>query len=336
MADEAGVAAPGPIRELLSHVLPGQARHVRSFEEDARHYGPLNRRPLGLRQIPLDRIVGSVGRARELGADFRPIGGWKQRRAARYERVRDALRRGVVLPPVELYKLGYNYYVVDGNHRVAAMKEIAGDDGEIDAHVTQFLPAGDTEAARVYLERRAFEEATGLKQVGAVERGHYPALQREIEAYRAEAEAAMGRAVSLKEAAGDWFITVWLPRAEQIRRSGLRRRWPEKRTADIYRYIREHQADEVGAPGPAAELGRRPHRLPGADHGRATEPLAQAGPATAPLPPFPAGPRDRRAAAAPGRLPRPRGAAGVGRAPAPVPAIDAIGAPLAAVTRRLC
>ena len=29
MANEAGVAAPGPIRELLSHVLPGQARYPR-------------------------------------------------------------------------------------------------------------------------------------------------------------------------------------------------------------------------------------------------------------------------------------------------------------------
>jgi hypothetical protein len=249
MAEDGASASAGAIRELLSHLLPGQARHVRSFEEDARHYGPLNRRPLGLRPIPLDRIVGSVGRARELGPDFRPIGGWKHRRAMRYERVRDALKRGQTLPPVELYKLGYNYYVVDGHHRVAAMKEIAGDEGEIDAHVTQFLPAGDTEASRVYLERRTFEEATGLKQVGAVERGHYPALKREIERYRAEVEAATSRAMPLKEAAGDWFITVWLPRAEQIRRSGLRRRWPEKRTADIYVYIREHQAAESARQG---------------------------------------------------------------------------------------
>jgi hypothetical protein len=59
----------------------------------------------------------------------------------------------------------------------------------------------------------------------------------------------MGRAVPLKEAAGDWFITTWLPRAEQIRRSGLRRRWPEKRTADIFCYIREHQAAESARRG---------------------------------------------------------------------------------------
>lgn len=148
-----------------------------------------------------------------------------------------------MLPPVELYKLGYNYYVLDGNHRVAAMKELTGNDGEIDAYVTQFLPVGDSEAARVYLERRAFEEATGLTQVGAVERGHYAILQAEIEAHR-EALQAAGRSVSLKEAASDWFGSIWLPRAEAVRAAGLRRHWPEKRTADIYSYITEHQAAE--------------------------------------------------------------------------------------------
>jgi hypothetical protein len=200
--------------------------------------------------VSLDRIVGSVGRARELGPDFQPPGHhWKRRRRERYDRVLNAVKNDVVLPPVELYKLGYNYYVVDGNHRVAAMKELTGNDGDIDAHVTQFLPAGDTEAARVYVERRAFEEATGLTNVGAVESGHYPALLEEIEHYRADLQAHSGAEVSLREAANDWFMTVWLPRADLIRRANLRRHWPEKRTADIYCYIQEHLADDSARQG---------------------------------------------------------------------------------------
>jgi hypothetical protein len=264
------------LAEIVGHLLPGGERErCRSFEEDAQHYGPLNRRPLGLRTIPLDRIVGSVGRARELGPDFRPLTGRRKWESSpRYRRIHEALKRGEILPPVELYKLGYHYYVLDGNHRIAALKEITGNDGEVDAYVTQFLPAGDTEAGRVFLERRAFEEATGLKQVGAVERGHYPALLEEIERERAEMSAATGKAVSLKEAAADWYVTVWLPRAEQIRRADLRRVWPEKRTADIYRYIREHQAaesarlgrpvgwDEALASFQACQAGGRRRRLP--------------------------------------------------------------------------
>lgn len=234
------------VGEFLSHLAPGHHRPmVRSFEEDARHYGPLNRRPLGLRTVSLDRITGSVGRARELGPDFLPRHGFgKRTRSQRYERVYQALSRGEVLPPIQLYKLDYHYYVLDGNHRVAAMKALTGNSGEIDAYVTLCLPVGDTEAARVYLERRAFEEATGLTQVGAVERGHYPALQAEIVAHQADLAAA-GRTLSLKEAAADWFLATWLPRADRVRQSGLRRHWPEKRTADIYCYINDHRAAET-------------------------------------------------------------------------------------------
>jgi hypothetical protein len=65
---------------------------VRSFAADAARHGPLVQRPLGLRTVTVDRIVGSVGRADELRADFLP------RRApagdARYRRIRAALERG--------------------------------------------------------------------------------------------------------------------------------------------------------------------------------------------------------------------------------------------------
>lgn len=228
------------VTSVLSNLVP-HPRHCRSFEDDARQYGPLNRRPLGIRSIPLDRIVGSVGRARELDANFRPIRRQHWRQGERYRRIVDAMQAGIVLPPIELYKLDYNYYVLDGNHRVAAAKELTGNDGEIDAVVTQFLPVGDSEAARVFIERRAFEEATGLQTIGAVESGHYPALLAEIEAHRADLAVVKGVAPGLRDTASDWYLNVWLPRAEAIRRAGVKRRWPDKRTADIYCYLRDYQ-----------------------------------------------------------------------------------------------
>jgi hypothetical protein len=242
------------VAEAIGQLLP-QPAHCLSFEEDARHYGPLNRRPVGLRTVPLNRIVGSVGRARELGVYFQPLQTRRWRQNERYRRIFEAMQAGEILPPVELYKLGYHYYVLDGNHRVAAAKALTHNDGEIDAVVTQFWPVGDTEAARVFIERHSFERATGLKNVGAVERGHYPLLQQEIEAHqqhlaatRPPVAAGGPAAPSLREAATDWLVSVWQPRAEAIRRSGLGRRWPDKRTADIYCYILEQQHGAPLAP----------------------------------------------------------------------------------------
>src|SRR3712207_7174126 len=42
--------------------------------------------------------------------------------AGRWKRVDLAFRTGRDLPPVVLYKLGEDYYVVDGNHRVSVAR----------------------------------------------------------------------------------------------------------------------------------------------------------------------------------------------------------------------
>ncbi len=95
---------------------------VRSFDDDAARWGPLGPAILGIRTVEVARIVGSVGRAAELDENFRisrPSGDERQR----YERILAMMREGTGLPPVSLYKLGYGYYVLDGNHRVAAARE---------------------------------------------------------------------------------------------------------------------------------------------------------------------------------------------------------------------
>src|SRR5439155_4110468 len=87
----------------------------------------------------------------------------------RYARVLKGMRDGAALPPVELYKLGFGYYVLDGNHRVAAARELG--QMEIDAEVSEFVPLGDLEAQRSFAERRAFERTTGLTRVEAEQPG---------------------------------------------------------------------------------------------------------------------------------------------------------------------
>src|SRR5690349_2386476 len=69
----------------------------------------------GVRQVPLDRIIGSVGRAQEFDSGFNPL---SRGTRARWERVNQAFLDDVTLPPVVLQKVGDDYYVRDGHHRV--------------------------------------------------------------------------------------------------------------------------------------------------------------------------------------------------------------------------
>ena len=104
------------------------------FDEARRELGAEDRRRLGLRTVRVDRIVGSVGRWREFDGGFMPT----KASEGRWKRVDLAFRTGRDLPPVVLYKLGGDYYVVDGNHRVS----VARFEGVemIDADVTEFFP----------------------------------------------------------------------------------------------------------------------------------------------------------------------------------------------------
>jgi hypothetical protein len=124
-------------RALVGRLLAWVRRRcaaLRAFEEARREVGAENRRRLGRRTVEVDRVVGSVGRWREFDGGFMPA----RASAGRWKRVDLAFRTGLDLPPVVLYKLGDDYYVVDGNHRVS----VARFEGVemIDAEVTEFFP----------------------------------------------------------------------------------------------------------------------------------------------------------------------------------------------------
>jgi hypothetical protein len=91
---------------------------LRAFDGARRERGADNRRYLGRRTVEVGRVVGSVGRWREFDAGFMPT--WAS--AEQSKRVDLAFRTGRDLPPVILYKLGDDYYVEDGNHRVSVAR----------------------------------------------------------------------------------------------------------------------------------------------------------------------------------------------------------------------
>ncbi|HEV7216887.1 MAG TPA: universal stress protein, partial [Chloroflexota bacterium] len=229
------------------------AGQILSFEEEARRGGPLAPKPLGLRTVDVARIVGSVGRARELGPDFRPpIRSQRRQDDERYDGIVKALQRGDVLPPIDLYKVGYNYFVLDGNHRVAAAR--ATHQRDIDAIVTEFLPVSNEESATVFGERREFERLTGLLRIGASRVGHYPRLEELIRIYAADpANKPSGYAAwqddDLRSAARHWFYNVYEPAARAIRTARLARCFPSERTADIFVHLANFRDDQVAITG---------------------------------------------------------------------------------------
>jgi hypothetical protein len=93
-------------------------------------------RQLGLQTVCLETIVGTAGSRRDFDRRFRPT---SARVRSRWERLALAIRRGEAVPPIEVYRVGRQHFVVDGHHRVsiaAATRQY-----QIDAYVTEVLTA---------------------------------------------------------------------------------------------------------------------------------------------------------------------------------------------------
>jgi hypothetical protein len=152
-------------------------------------------------------------------------------RRQRYNGILAAMRSDVSLPAIELYKLGSGYYVVDGNHRIAAARELG--QTEIDADVSEFVPLDDATAQRVFAERRVFERLTGLIDVDSAHYpGTYASLLRLVEAYVAELEIA-----DQFEGARRWYHRVYQPLVQAIHRRGLPHRYHGKQVADLAAWV---------------------------------------------------------------------------------------------------
>ncbi len=246
IADEIVHNAPCPVllvRPTLETAPP--APPVRSFSDDAARAGPLAPRSLGARTVEVARIVGSVGRPAELGTDFRPLKP-NEDDENRHRRLMQGIERGVSIPPVELYKLGYGYYVLDGHHRVAIAKQQR--QLWIDAVVTEYLPLTEPEAQRIFTERQRFERATGLTRIGLARPGNYARLEELIHEYaeaRSRSEPRAAAFNDLRDAARRWYADVFRPLQLHVRSRRLTQHFPGERTADVVLRLADHRRLEA-------------------------------------------------------------------------------------------
>jgi hypothetical protein len=121
----------------LSAILrlePGDVDVMLPFDEVVDALGRVGERDVGVRSIELETIVGTVDRGKEFDREFRPT---SSRARTRFERIAEAQRRGVSMPPIDVYRVGDLHFVRDGHHRVAVARAQGRD--TIDARVVEVV-----------------------------------------------------------------------------------------------------------------------------------------------------------------------------------------------------
>jgi len=245
------------IQEILAR-LAGKQNELLSYEEVAEKLKLNVRTERGIHDIPLKAIVGSVGRYNEFTRDFFPL---KNRDQVRWARVKTMVDdpMGTGMPPIDVYKVGEIYFVLDGNHRVSIAREEGFE--FIEAHVievkTDIPLTTDTQPDDLiikseyadFLAQTDFASLRPGVDLSVTVPGQYDKLLEHIQVHRYFMGLDFGRDIVYSEAVGHWYDTVYTAITEPVRERGLLRWFPGRTETDIYLWVSEYRASlesEIG------------------------------------------------------------------------------------------
>jgi hypothetical protein len=226
-----------------------------SFEEVKGALGAISQVYIGRREVPVSKIVGSVGRHRDFDRAFLPS---KPDLGTRWRRIDEIMHREEELPPVSLYKIGDAYFVEDGNHRVSVARQQGVE--MIDAEVVELRSRVPVDSAltardllyklehRHLLERLPIDRVLPEIHVEFSDVADYRRLATFVEAHGFRVTQLWKRYVSPEEVLRDWYEYGYRPIAEMIREERILDAFPGRTELDLYLWIiyhREHLALEA-------------------------------------------------------------------------------------------
>jgi nucleotide-binding universal stress UspA family protein len=265
------------LQEIMAR-LTGKSADLLSFEDVRQKLKAKGIAARELKEIPLDAIVGSVGRYADFTRSFLPR---RDSDRERWAKVEVAVTGLIGLPPIDVYQIGQAYFVLDGNHRVSVARELGAT--HIQADVTEVrtkVPLSpDVQPDDLilkaeyadFLERTHLDELRPEADLSVTVSGQYRALEEHIEVHRYFMGLEQEREIPYEEAIGHWYDEVYLPVVQVIRERGILRDFPGRTETDLYLWVSEHRAalgKEMGweiEPGAAAadfaQFSPRPQRV---------------------------------------------------------------------------
>ena len=232
----------------LSAWIQNKNNELLPFEQVLQHMPMRGQHYAGLKQIETDKIIGSVSRFQEFDRVFLPR---QTHTRSRWESIDRAYFQDIILPPIEVYKVGKVYFVKDGNHRVSVARERG--QMYMDAYVTDFDTPGKVDenssisSLLIEHEYAEFIQQTKLDRLFPGENfrfstvGQYGKLLQHISVHRWFMGEKLGRPVSDEEAVIGWYTEVYKPLIKIIRKHNIMKEFPNRTETDLYLWIIEHR-----------------------------------------------------------------------------------------------
>ena len=158
-------------------VSNGEYPYLPALDEFVSREEICGEQPLGIVDIPLDKIAGTKtsGRKNSFANNFMPLLGEDTEFALKWSNLYEAQMDEGIRDPILAYEYMTRYYVQEGNKRVSVLKYVEA--ASITANVIRLLPKKtDDIESRIYYEYVDFFEASKLCMIDFSTEGAYEEL----------------------------------------------------------------------------------------------------------------------------------------------------------------
>jgi nucleotide-binding universal stress UspA family protein len=236
--------------QRLWSTITGKSEALLPYDEISKKLHASGLSSKGIKDIPVDSIVGSVNRYRDFNRNFLPL---HDEDMQRWANVKAAMMSpgSSGLPPIRVYKIGEVYFVLDGNHRVSIARQMGIE--TIEAYVTEIrshveLSAEDSPEEIIlkaeyanFLDETRIDKIIPDAELKLTFPGQYQTLQEHIRVHRYYMGIEQSREIPWDEAVRHWYVEVYNPVIKAIREQDILEEFPDRTETDLYIWVLDHQ-----------------------------------------------------------------------------------------------
>ena len=210
----------------------------------------------GIEAIPIDKIIGSLGRYLDFSETLLPK---KTDGSSRYEYIKSLMEKGINLEPIQVYQVLDNYFIIDGHHRVSVAKnEFKAK--YIDAQVTEIkfnyklskdknytFDSESTKKFLIKLEEDTFQHATFLNNkilihpLKVTELKSFALLQQEILDFKKNYNNGELAKKSIIFSSYKWYAERFLHALNLMKKEDILSKFKNRTFTDLYVWIQRHK-----------------------------------------------------------------------------------------------
>jgi hypothetical protein len=231
----------------IQHLLSPEEASLISLNDVKQLIRPINETYLGMKVIPIDKIIGSEGRYKDFDNNFFPKSSHLRNR---WEHVDEAAIKEINLPPIKVYEIAGLYFVRDGNHRVSVAKargtefidaEVVTLQSEIKLkkpdNINDIVKQIINYEKRLFYAETSFGDITDFWCLDFSRAGRYDVIYNHILTHKYFLNQKQKDEVSMEDAIISWFTKVYIPIISTIQKKKILKKFPKRTYSDLYVWI---------------------------------------------------------------------------------------------------